>query len=196
VVRKPVWLKPSYALAAFIWLAQSVHGVAQPTASVKDYEDQALREYHARKAEADAAKRAEERQEAVLRAKERQAGHTGAKSLPSTQPNNVGPTDEIAAELNRQILKCYVIPTAGYGAADIISVILIDFADDGSVADAQVVSNQGVTDGNQGYVRQMNDAAIRAVQRCSPYNLTWLRPGDVTPYFLPFDPNANRKQPM
>ena len=37
--------------------------------------------------------------------------------------------------------------------------------------DVDMARNSGVTPGNQPYVRQMNEAAARALQRCAPYKL-------------------------
>jgi hypothetical protein len=78
----------------------------------------------------------------------------------------------LASAIAAQVKPCYVIPTGGTDAASIISIMRLRFNQDGSVdGRPSVTAHEGVTGTNQGYVRQMDDAAIRAVLRCSPLKL-------------------------
>lgn len=78
----------------------------------------------------------------------------------------------LAGAIASQVKPCYVIPTGGTDALSIISIMRLRFNPDGSVdGTPSVTSNEGVTSTNQAYVRQMNDAAIRAVLRCAPLRL-------------------------
>lgn len=78
----------------------------------------------------------------------------------------------LASAIAAQVKPCYVIPTGGADAASIVSIMRLRFNPDGSVdGKPSVTDHQGVTGTNQSYVRQMDDAAIRAVLRCSPLKL-------------------------
>lgn len=78
----------------------------------------------------------------------------------------------LASAIAAQVKPCYVIPTGGADAASIVSILRLRFTPDGRVdGNPSVTDHQGVTSTNQGYVRQMDDAAIRAVLRCSPLKL-------------------------
>jgi len=78
----------------------------------------------------------------------------------------------LAAAIAAQVKPCYVIPSGGADAASIVTIMRLRFNRDGSVAGTpSVTDHQGVTGTNQSYVRQMDDAAIRAVLRCSPLKL-------------------------
>jgi len=78
----------------------------------------------------------------------------------------------LAAAIAAQVKPCYVIPSGGADAASIVTIMRLRFNHDGSVAGTpSVTDHQGVTGTNQSYVRQMDDAAIRAVLRCSPLKL-------------------------
>ncbi|MGE0774927.1 MAG: cell envelope integrity protein TolA [Sphingomonadaceae bacterium] len=78
----------------------------------------------------------------------------------------------LAAAIASQVKPCYVIPTGGTDATRIVSVMRLRFNPDGSIdGTPSVTDHEGVTATNQGYVRQMDDAAIRAVLRCSPLRL-------------------------
>jgi hypothetical protein len=71
-----------------------------------------------------------------------------------------------------QVKPCYTIPAGGTDTMSIVSRIRIRLKADGSIAVApEVIGNTGVTPANQPYVRQMNEAATRALQRCAPYKL-------------------------
>ena len=78
----------------------------------------------------------------------------------------------LAAAIAAQVKPCYVIPSGGADAASIVTIMRLRFNRDGSVSGTpSVTDHQGVTGTNQSYVRQMDDAAIRAVLRCSPLKL-------------------------
>jgi hypothetical protein len=78
----------------------------------------------------------------------------------------------LASAIAAQVKPCYVIPTGGADALSIISVLRLRFNADGSVSGTpNVTSHEGVTETNRSYVRQMDDAAVRAVLRCSPLRL-------------------------
>lgn len=78
----------------------------------------------------------------------------------------------LTAAIAAQVKPCYVIPTGGADAASIVSILRLRFNPDGSVSGTpSVTDHQGVTGTNQSYVRQMDDAAVRAVLRCSPLKL-------------------------
>ena len=78
----------------------------------------------------------------------------------------------LAAAIAAQVKPCYVIPSGGADAASIVTIMRLRFNRDGSVSGTpSVTDHQGVTGTNQSYVRQMDDAAILAVLRCSPLKL-------------------------
>lgn len=78
----------------------------------------------------------------------------------------------LVALIASQVKPCYTIPAGGTDTTSIISRIRLRLKKDGSIAVApEVIGNVGVTPGNQPYVRQMNEAATRALQRCAPYKL-------------------------
>jgi len=78
----------------------------------------------------------------------------------------------LAALIASQVKPCYTIPAGGADAASIVSKIRLRLKKDGSIAVApEVVGNLGVNPANQPYLRQMNEAATRALQRCAPYKL-------------------------
>ena len=64
---------------------------------------------------------------------------------------------------------CYHPPSGGTDAAQIVSLISMKMKPDGSVASLAITDHSGVTDANRAYVQQMDDAARRAVLRCSPF---------------------------
>ncbi|MES2498695.1 MAG: hypothetical protein V4618_21480 [Pseudomonadota bacterium] len=71
-----------------------------------------------------------------------------------------------------QVKPCYTIPAGGTDTTSIVSRIRLRLKSDGSIGVApEVLGNIGVTPANQPYVRQMNEAATRALQRCGPYKL-------------------------
>ena len=78
----------------------------------------------------------------------------------------------LAALIASQVKPCYTVPTGGADAMSIVSQVRLRLKSDGSIAVApEVVNNAGVTPDNQSYLRQMNEAAVRALQRCAPYKL-------------------------
>lgn len=78
----------------------------------------------------------------------------------------------LAAAIAAQVKPCYNVPSGGADAARIVTILRLRFARDGSVSGTPtVVDHEGVTSSNQSYVRQMDDAARRAVLRCAPLKL-------------------------
>ena len=78
----------------------------------------------------------------------------------------------LAAAIAAQVKPCYNVPQGGADASSIISILRLRFNRDGTVTGRPSVSDhQGISPGNQSYVRQMDDAATRAVLRCSPLKL-------------------------
>jgi len=71
-----------------------------------------------------------------------------------------------------QVKPCYTIPAGGADITSIISRVRLRLTKDGSITVApEILGNLGVNSTNQPYVRQMNEAASRALQRCAPYKL-------------------------
>ena len=78
----------------------------------------------------------------------------------------------LVALIASQVKPCYTIPAGGTDTTSILSRIRLRLKKDGSIAVApEVVGNLGVNSDNQPYLRQMNEAATRALQRCAPYKL-------------------------
>lgn len=78
----------------------------------------------------------------------------------------------LQALIASQVKPCYTVPAGGTDTQIIISRVHLRLKQDGSIAATpEVVGNSGVTPTNQPYVRQMNEAAVRAIQRCAAYKL-------------------------
>jgi len=78
----------------------------------------------------------------------------------------------LQALIASQVKPCYTVPAGGTDTQIIISKVHLRLKQDGSIAATpEVVGNSGVTPTNQPYVRQMNEAAVRAIQRCASYKL-------------------------
>ena len=77
----------------------------------------------------------------------------------------------IGALIREQVKPNYNPPTGGADAASIVSTLEITMARDGTVQNVAVVGHKGVNGTNGAYVRQADDAAIRAVRRSSPLHL-------------------------
>jgi len=78
----------------------------------------------------------------------------------------------LAAAIRAQVSPCYNVPSGGTDAQQIVTTLRLRFNRDGStVGTPSVVDHQGITSTNQGYVRQMDEAAKRAVLRCAPLKL-------------------------
>jgi hypothetical protein len=78
----------------------------------------------------------------------------------------------LVALIASKVKPCYTVPAGGSDTQMIISRVHLRLKKDGSIAATpEVVGNSGVTPVNQPYVRQMNEAAVRAIQRCAAYNL-------------------------
>jgi len=100
---------------------------------------------------------------------EKSTGKASAPRVASLSPIQV---NGLSALIASQVKPCYTIPAGGAGIETIISKVRLRLKPDGSIKVApEVVSNSGVNGGNQPYLRQMNEAAIRALQRCAPYKL-------------------------
>ncbi len=100
---------------------------------------------------------------------EKSTGTVTAPRVASLSPIQVNGLVSLIAS---QVKPCYTIPAGGAGVETIISRIRLRLKPDGSIKVApEVTGNVGVGAGNQPYVRQMNEAAVRALQRCAPYKL-------------------------
>lgn len=79
----------------------------------------------------------------------------------------------LGAALFRQFKPCYDLGAlGGTSAMSIQTVLRLRFRPDGTIAVAPAtVEQNGVTGANAGYARQIEEAAKRAVQRCSPIRL-------------------------
>jgi len=79
----------------------------------------------------------------------------------------------LAAAIKRQVQPCYDLGAlAGTPAMEIVTVLQMRFNRDGSISGTpQLVEQQGVTDANRSYARQMVDVSRRAVLRCAPLKL-------------------------
>ncbi len=105
------------------------------------------------------------------------------KGIPATKSEGKGETARAAtispiamngltALIASQVKPCYTIPSGGADALSIVSRVHLRLKPDGSIAVApEVVGNTGQTPANMPYLRQMNEAATRALQRCAPYKL-------------------------
>ncbi|SDD18917.1 Cell division and transport-associated protein TolA [Sphingomonas sp. YR710] len=78
----------------------------------------------------------------------------------------------LQALIASQVKPCYTVPEGGSDTQIIVSRVHLRLKPDGSIGIIpEVVGNSGITPTNQPYVRQMNEAAVRAIQRCAPYKL-------------------------
>lgn len=100
------------------------------------------------------------------------AKSTGKAAAPRAAAISPIAMNGLVALIKSQVKPCYTIPAGGADTTSIISRIRLRLKKDGSIAAApEVIGNLGVTPTNQPYVRQMNEAATRALQRCAPYKL-------------------------
>jgi hypothetical protein len=100
---------------------------------------------------------------------EKSAGKAAAPRAAAISPIAM---NGLVALIASQVKPCYTIPAGGTDTTSIISRIRLRLKPDGSIAIApEVIGNVGVSPANQPYVRQMNEAATRALQRCAPYKL-------------------------
>lgn len=77
----------------------------------------------------------------------------------------------IGSLIKSQVKPNYNPPTGGADAASIVTTLHITMARDGQVSGVEVVGHQGVNSSNSAYVKQADEAAIRAVKRSSPLHL-------------------------
>jgi hypothetical protein len=77
----------------------------------------------------------------------------------------------IGALIKQQVKPNYNPPSGGADSASIVTTLNITMARDGSVSSVEVVGHRGVNSANSAYVKQADDAAIRAVRRSSPLKL-------------------------
>jgi hypothetical protein len=97
---------------------------------------------------------------------------TGKAAAPRAATISPIAMNGLVALIASQVKPCYTIPAGGTDTTSIVSRIRIRLKADGSIAVApEVFGNMGVTPANSPYVRQMNEAATRALQRCAPYKL-------------------------
>ena len=74
----------------------------------------------------------------------------------------------LVALIAAKVKPCYNPPAGGADAGQIVTMLSIRMNRDGSVASVTPGAQSGVNASNQAYARQMADAAVRAVRRCSP----------------------------
>jgi outer membrane biosynthesis protein TonB len=67
-----------------------------------------------------------------------------------------------------KVKPCYNPPAGGTDSGQIVTILSIRMNKDGSVASVTPGAQSGVNGSNSAYARQMADAAVRAVKRCSP----------------------------
>ena len=97
---------------------------------------------------------------------------TGKAAAPRVAAISPIAMNGLVALIASQVKPCYTIPAGGTDTTSIISRVRLRLKRDGSIAVApELIGNLGVTAANQPYQRQMNEAAIRALQRCAPYKL-------------------------
>lgn len=97
---------------------------------------------------------------------------TGKATAPRVAAISPIAQNDLRNEIKRQVKPCYTIPAGGTDVTSIISKIRLRLKKDGSISIApELMGNSGVTPANQPYLRQMNEAAMRALQRCAPYKL-------------------------
>lgn len=105
---------------------------------------------------------------------------TGKAAAPRVAAISPIAMNGLVALIASQVKPCYTIPAGGTDTASIVSRIRLRLKQDGSIAVApEILGNIGVNSANQPYVRQMNEAATRALQRCAPYKL----PADLFEYW-------------
>ena len=97
---------------------------------------------------------------------------TGKATAPRVAAISPIAMNGLVALIASQVKPCYTIPAGGTDTASIVSRIRLRLKKDGSIAVApEILGNMGVNGANEAYVRQMNEAATRALQRCAPYKL-------------------------
>ena len=97
---------------------------------------------------------------------------TGKAAAPRVAAISPIAMNGLVALIASQVKPCYTIPAGGTDTASIVSRIRLRLKKDGSIAVApEILGNMGVNGANEAYVRQMNEAATRALQRCAPYKL-------------------------
>ncbi len=74
----------------------------------------------------------------------------------------------LVALIASKVKPCYNPPAGGADSGQITTVLSIRMNRDGSVAEVTPGAQSGVNGSNAAYARQMADAAVRAVRRCSP----------------------------
>jgi outer membrane biosynthesis protein TonB len=67
-----------------------------------------------------------------------------------------------------KVKPCYNPPAGGADSGQIVTLLSIRMNKDGSVASVTPGTQSGVNGSNAAYARQMADAAVRAIKRCSP----------------------------
>jgi hypothetical protein len=78
----------------------------------------------------------------------------------------------LIALIASQVKPCYTVPVGGTDVTSLVSRVRLRLKKDGSIGVApELIGNVGITSANQPYLRQMNEAAMRALQRCAPYKL-------------------------
>lgn len=91
-----------------------------------------------------------------------------------------------------QVKRCYHAPRGGRGARDIVTVLRVAYAPDGTLAELPaLVAQRGVTDMNRALAAGLAEAAALAVVNCVPLKLPAERyPRGWDSFELTFSPKA------
>ena len=95
----------------------------------------------------------------------------GKASAPHASAISAQSLAGIGSLIKSQVKPNYNPPTGGADAASIVTTLHITMARDGQVSGVEVVGHQGINASNSAYVKQADEAAIRAVKRSSPLHL-------------------------
>lgn len=114
----------------------------------------------------------------------------------TTEPEPEGPDRRLAAEAiasaARQVQRCYRTPKIPREGRQITIVLRVRYGIDGMLIGLpEAVEQRGVSPANQLYARQMTEAAMLAVIRCTPLSLPpELHQGGWSDFELTFSPRA------
>jgi outer membrane biosynthesis protein TonB len=94
------------------------------------------------------------------------------KAIPRGAKLDARATATLAQAIRAQVAPCWNPPIGGADVREMTVVLRIDLRKDGTVDGApDLVSQTGVSSGNQAYAKAFADSARRAVLRCSPLKL-------------------------
>ncbi|MDH7641051.1 cell envelope biogenesis protein TolA [Sphingomonas oryzagri] len=92
----------------------------------------------------------------------------GKASAPRAAAISAQSMSGLIALIAAKVKPCYNPPAGGADSGQIVTLLSIRMNKDGSVASVTPGAQSGVNGSNSAYARQMADAAVRAVRRCSP----------------------------